>query len=250
MTLSFSRWSKDSLKISQILVHQPVIILSSLGALCWMLLFSFFSQQQKHLLPISNELEFWLWSAILSLIALIGLSFFFSFLLVFCRNSLQPPKKMTLSKALHFWPSIYLLSLFFLILYIVVSQCAIYGTLFIGQLFLLSLPVAQGVFIFLYTILVIGFAIFFVYAPTILIVEEISWIQALKRSWKVVKHNYPLTLSLSIAYFLITAIVERTTSSIFFLGVSLNDILLFLIIYPFLALLLTAITLASKDSAP
>ncbi len=248
-SLSFFRLGQMIGELPRILFRHPLLVVPSVAAFCWMIVFSSFFQRVKDTLPISSESGFWIWSGVTTLIALAGLTFFFTLLFVLCKRTVENQKNQRFfSSTLTIWPHLFTLSLVFLFVFNLVRLFAQYGATFFGEIFLLSLPVALGVFTVLYYLAMIGFALFFSYAPSIVVVENASWILAIGRSFNLVRQNYLPTLTISVGYFILTGILERVAGQVLF-GFSLSEVLHTLFVYPLLALLLTMIVVASKKGS-
>jgi hypothetical protein len=220
----------------------PMIILPGIGAFAWMTVYFKLLNQKKSSLPISSESEFWIWSAVLSLAVLIGLSFFFSYLFSSCAKTFSKKTKSGLRN----WPGIFLHSIVFLAIFNIVWLFAQNGALLIGRTMQLEIAAAQMIFIFLYALAMICFAIFFIYAPSAYALGS-TWKESIMKSFKITRARYPMTLAISIVYFLVTGILESLTGTVYFYEVSITEMILFIIVYPFVAVLLTAIAYKHND---
>ncbi|MBM3233344.1 hypothetical protein FJZ18_04225 [Candidatus Pacearchaeota archaeon] len=220
----------------------PAIILPGIGAFVWMTIYFKLLNQKKNSLPISSETDFWIWSVVLALIALIGLSFFFSYLFSSCAKVISRKTKGGLRN----WPGMFLQSILFLIIFNIVWLFAQNGALLIGRTMQLEIAAAQMIFIFLYALIIISFALFFIYAQSAYALGH-TWRKAITTSFKITRINYPLTLTISIVYFLLTGILESLTGNIYYYGISITEMILFIAVYPFFAILLTIITYKYYD---
>ncbi len=225
-----------------------VLVLPLMGAFLWMIIFSYLSQRLKVILPMETEFNFWIWSIVTTIIALAGLSFFFALLFLLSFICVEKKSLIFSSKIFSFWFGSFLLSLIFIIVFNFVRLFAHYGANLLGELFGLNLGAAQGVFTTLYYLAMVGFAIFFSYAPSILIVQKVSCFKAVKRSFLLVKKIYLPTLVISVVYFIVANIMELREDRMLF-SISVDELLNLTIIYPLLALILTTITVIVEDKS-
>ncbi len=170
-------------------------------------------------------------------ISLLIMSFFFSVIIAMSKSAIKGKSKLSdFSSGLKYLiQNFSILFLIYIILFRGINYISIYSALFMGGHLTFTLKIAQILFYLIYVFFLLAILIFFTYSSFYLVANNLSLINSIKSSSIFVKNNYILTLSIFIALFIISQIINYISN----INLILSQIIYSAIIVPYLSLLLT-----------
>lgn len=131
------------------------------------------------------------------------------------------------------------LTIFYIIVIMLINLLTYTSAGYLSQSLLLSLNWAMAVFILIYLALILGILIFLTFSSFISIIQDKSILGSIKSSVQLVKSNYLLILFMGLGLYLINMFL----SSLIELNSIIIDIITYLILIPYLFLVLTRFVL-------
>jgi|SRR3989344_1204472 len=235
---SFLSLFKDSF---QDFYKNPIVILPALASLIFLLLFSKISLKVNTLISNQSSVIFTIWLIIFTLISLLVLSYLFAGLIGLSLKATNGKARITdfFFSANKYYLKNFAITLIILVCYDIINFIAIYGAYYIGKSISLSTNSARILFFFIYFAGLIGILLFMAFSSFYLIYKSGGVIKSLKSSARLVSNNYPYVLAIAILLFICIQLVSYLDNIDIKNILNLADILSSIILYPYLALVLS-----------
>ncbi len=221
----------------------PIVAVPSVVLLVFLTLFSKVSVNINYSLVSSVAITSWL--ILFVLISLIGISYSFTGLISLSKSAIRKEKispSNFLKSANKFFLKNLVIIIFVLAIYNVIRFASHYLALFIGKSLNLQTNLAVIIFFIFFTIGLLGILIFFTFSSFTLVIKNLSIKQSLFSSIKIVRQEYPATLSILLIFF----VIGRILTSVLSVSFLVIDIINAIIIIPYFSLVLTNFVLKSK----
>lgn len=227
--------------------ENPFLILPPFCLFLFLVLFSYISKQVNYYLHTTLTISAWL--VFFAAIFLFALSFTFSGLISISsliaknkpysiKNFYQYAKKFTLRN--------FIIVIIMIIIYNITRLISHYTSLWIGAALNLELKPAQTLFISLYLILLLAFALFFTFSSFFMVIENLSIINSIKKSFSLVKRTYFQTLLITLVFFVIITLLNLLLPYKLFDFIYISELISTLLIYPYFVLVLTRFVLENS----
>ncbi len=219
------------------LFRNPSLIIPGLLLWIFIYLFSRLSVVVNHILYTTSSLIAWL--VFFSLVSLSAMAFVFSGLIKLSKEIIHKKKvspRDFFSNGKRFWFGNFSILLFILVVGIVIWAIANYGGIYIGKLLGLEVNAALLLYILIYFAGLIGILIFLTFSNVCLVVENLNFSGAVKKSIKLVKKEYPATLALNVLIFVVLFLLNKIN------GIWI-DLIEYTLLIPLFVLILTRFVL-------
>ena len=222
------------------LIKNPLIIFPGFFLWLFLTLFSKISVSVNQ--GFTNTIHLSLWLSFFGLVSVIFMSFIFAGLIRVSQEIILTKKTKIqnfFSGGKKFFFGSVIVTLAIIIIGIIIQRTAHFIALQIGKVFQLNLLPALFIFLVIYFIGLISGLIWLTFANVKLVVENKNAFMAIKSSANLVKKEYLATLSLSVIFFVFFWLTRK------FNGI-IPELIEYILIIPFLALVLTRFVLASE----
>ena len=218
-------------------------MLPTIFAMIFLTLFSFLYSKLGKLIVSQNSIIPILFLIIFVLINLLVLSYIFSGLINLCliiSNNNQKAGLSDIFKAANkYWLKNFVIIIIIYLCYNIIRIIATYGVSYFGKSLSLSVESAKFIFFFVYFAGLIGLLIFFTFSNFFLILENLGIIKSIKKSAIFVTRNYLSVLAISVIFYVIFRLIGFFDLIYASSAFSISEIISSIIIYPYLALVLS-----------
>jgi len=224
---------------SERLIRNPVIAIP--GLVLWAILLGISKISVKVNYNLSNSISLTAWVILIALVTYLFMAFTFAGIIGMGHKAFKGRVKIAdfIESAKKFGLKNYSIILIIIVLSILIGRIAFYGATYIGRAFNLGLGAAEAVFILIYFAGLIGILIFFTFSSFFLVIDNLSVKESIRRSFRLVKREYPSTVALSLVLFVLAYLVRRIPTDV-------GGIVEYGLAIPFFALVLVGFVLANR----
>lgn len=204
------------------------------GAILWAFILALGRVSVEVNYKLTTTLGLSIWLIIFYLLIMIGMGFIFSGLIGMAKE--KKGLEVFLRNGKRFWWRNFLVLLVVSVVSLVLGRIVHVVVFYFGKAVGLGTVAATVIFGLLYFASLVGIVIFLMFGSFCVVVFEVGVLEGLKKSVEIVKKNYFLSLDIAVFFFVLLFVLNLFT------GVLL-DALEYLIVVPYLALVLTRFVL-------
>ena len=220
-----------------------------IAALIFTILLSNLSLKLNYLIGNGSVFVNSAWLVIFTIVSIFIISYFFSGLISMCFSSLKSNASINdfFSGTKKYWLKTFVIIAIIVVCYAIINYSSIYGAIHLGKYFSLPLESAKFILYFIYFALIIGALIFLTFSNFILISENKSIVESVKKSASFVSNNYSYVLVIGAIFFIVDWAVSKLANYSIGNFINLSEVISSLLVYPIFALVLTIFLQVFKE---